>query len=73
VERSARSRHTRADVATLLDRLNSQLRSPINPDQILGVFAGLRPLVAAPNSRRLRIVVDPRQRQLVVAHIDVFK
>jgi glycerol-3-phosphate dehydrogenase len=38
---------TRADVATLLDRLNSQLRSAINPDQILGVLAGLRPLVAA--------------------------
>jgi glycerol-3-phosphate dehydrogenase len=37
----------RADVEILLDRLNSQLKSAITASQVLGVFAGLRPLVAA--------------------------
>lgn len=36
----------RSDINVLLQRLNSQLRTPVNADQILGVFAGLRPLVA---------------------------
>ena len=38
---------TRADVAVLLERLNSQPRAHVDTGQILGVFAGLRPLVAA--------------------------
>lgn len=42
---------SRADVAILLERLNSQLRAPVPTDQVLGVFAGLRPLVAAAPER----------------------
>lgn len=38
---------TRADVNVLLSRLNSQLTTPVDAGQIVGVFAGLRPLVAA--------------------------
>ncbi|MGV9862754.1 glycerol-3-phosphate dehydrogenase/oxidase [Rhodococcus koreensis] len=37
----------RADVAVLLERLNSVLATPVSAADILGVFAGLRPLVAA--------------------------
>ncbi|PJK20424.1 glycerol-3-phosphate dehydrogenase/oxidase [Mycolicibacterium goodii] len=40
-------RATRTDVNILLSRLNSQLATPVGADQIVGVFAGLRPLVAA--------------------------
>lgn len=38
---------TRADVDYLLERLNPMLRHPITKDDITGVFAGLRPLLAA--------------------------
>ncbi|WP_415853300.1 glycerol-3-phosphate dehydrogenase/oxidase [Sinomonas sp. G460-2] len=36
----------RADVAVLLGRLNSVLNTPVSAADILGVFVGLRPLVA---------------------------
>lgn len=38
---------TQEDIAALLERLNSQLGTPIDAGRILGVFAGVRPLVAA--------------------------
>jgi glycerol-3-phosphate dehydrogenase len=38
---------TREDVDLLLSRLNSQLTTPVDAGQIVGVFAGLRPLIAA--------------------------
>jgi glycerol-3-phosphate dehydrogenase len=38
---------SRADVEYLLAKVNSVLRQPIRKEQIRGVFAGLRPLVAA--------------------------
>ena len=37
----------RADVEYVLAKVNSVLRRPVRPDEICGVFAGLRPLVAA--------------------------
>jgi glycerol-3-phosphate dehydrogenase len=38
---------SRADIDYLLAKVNRMLREPINADDIEGVFAGLRPLVAA--------------------------
>ncbi|MCP2072678.1 UNVERIFIED_ORG: glycerol-3-phosphate dehydrogenase [Pseudomonas lini] len=35
-----------ADVAQLLSRLNAVLTAPVTADQIIGVFAGIRPLVS---------------------------
>lgn len=37
---------TRADIDYLLDQLNRVLRSPLSRDDIVGVYAGLRPLLA---------------------------
>ncbi|MBL7490947.1 glycerol-3-phosphate dehydrogenase/oxidase [Frankia sp. AgB1.9] len=37
---------TRADIDYLLDQLNRVLRSPLTRDDIVGVYAGLRPLLA---------------------------
>lgn len=36
---------TAQDVATILERLNSVLATPVSTDQILGAYAGVRPLV----------------------------
>lgn len=38
---------TEADIAVLLQRLESQFGAPIDASRILGVFAGVRPLVAS--------------------------
>lgn len=45
-----------SDVDELLARLNSQFSTPIRRDQILGVFAGLRPLVASRDDKDSRDV-----------------
>lgn len=45
-----------ADVDELLSRLNSQFSTPVGRDQILGVFAGLRPLAARGDRRDSRDV-----------------
>ena len=37
---------TRSDIVYLLERLNAVLVSPLTPDDIEGVYAGLRPLLA---------------------------
>ena len=37
----------RADVEYVLAKVNSVLQRPVGPEEICGVFAGLRPLVAA--------------------------
>src|SRR5689334_12163426 len=37
---------TRSDIDYLLAQVNSVLTSPLRPDDILGVYAGLRPLLA---------------------------
>lgn len=47
---------TSSDVDELLARLNSQLSTPVRRDQILGVFAGLRPLVASGHDKDSRDV-----------------
>jgi glycerol-3-phosphate dehydrogenase len=41
----------RADIDYLLAKVNSKLRRPLTHADIEGVFAGLRPLVAAPKAR----------------------
>jgi glycerol-3-phosphate dehydrogenase len=38
---------TRADVEYLLDHVNSVLREPLSADDVVGVYAGLRPLLDA--------------------------
>ncbi|MDH6463982.1 glycerol-3-phosphate dehydrogenase/oxidase [Micromonospora sp. A200] len=54
-----------ADVAFLLDVLNSVLDQPLRPTDVLGAFAGLRPLLAdadartADLSRRHAVIDDP--------------
>jgi glycerol-3-phosphate dehydrogenase len=40
----------REDVAYLLAKVNSALLRPVRPRDVLGVFAGLRPLVTAPGA-----------------------
>jgi glycerol-3-phosphate dehydrogenase len=42
---------SRADIDYLLAKVNTMLRRPISHADIEGVFAGLRPLVAAPGAR----------------------
>jgi glycerol-3-phosphate dehydrogenase len=42
---------SRADIDYLLAKVNTMLRRPLTHADIEGVFAGLRPLVAAPNAR----------------------
>jgi glycerol-3-phosphate dehydrogenase len=42
---------SRADIDYLLAKVNKMLRRPLTHADIEGVFAGLRPLVAAPNAR----------------------
>lgn len=46
---------TEDDIATLLQRLESQLGAPVDTTRILGVFAGVRPLVAAPGSDTVKL------------------
>ncbi|MFL6125410.1 glycerol-3-phosphate dehydrogenase/oxidase, partial [Actinophytocola sp.] len=41
----ARPTATRADVEYLLDHVNSVLRDPLTADDVVGVYAGLRPLL----------------------------
>jgi glycerol-3-phosphate dehydrogenase len=42
---------SRADIDYLLAKVNAMLRDPLTDADIEGVFAGLRPLVAAPDAR----------------------
>jgi glycerol-3-phosphate dehydrogenase len=37
---------SRADIDYLLDRVNAVLSTPLTPDDVVGVYAGLRPLLA---------------------------
>ena len=37
---------SRADIDYLLDHVNTLLREPLDHDDVVGVYAGLRPLVA---------------------------
>lgn len=37
---------TKADIDYILSELNKWIRNPVTPDELTGVFAGLRPLVA---------------------------
>ncbi|MCM0674504.1 FAD-dependent oxidoreductase, partial [Micromonospora phytophila] len=56
---------TAADIAFLLDVLNSVLDAPLRPADVLGAYAGLRPLLAdgdsrtADISRRHAVIDDP--------------
>lgn len=56
---------TEADIAFLLDVLNSVLDAPLRPSDVLGAYAGLRPLLAdgdsrtADISRRHAVIDDP--------------
>ncbi|MEV4656769.1 glycerol-3-phosphate dehydrogenase/oxidase [Micromonospora sp. NPDC049301] len=56
---------TDADIAFLLDVLNSVLDQPLQPTDVLGAYAGLRPLLAdaeartADLSRRHAVIDDP--------------
>jgi glycerol-3-phosphate dehydrogenase len=44
-----------ADIAYLLDQVNKVLVRPVAPDQILGVYAGLRPLLAGESDETSRL------------------
>jgi glycerol-3-phosphate dehydrogenase len=54
-----------AEVCGLIADVGTALRAPVPPEAVLGAFAGLRPLLAAPDgrtadlSRRHAVVVDP--------------
>ncbi|GII64788.1 glycerol-3-phosphate dehydrogenase [Sphaerisporangium krabiense] len=47
---------TGADVRYLLDQANQWLREPLTPDDVLGVYAGLRPLVDQPDRERTQAI-----------------
>jgi glycerol-3-phosphate dehydrogenase len=44
-----------ADIAYLLDQVNRVLTRPVTPDQILGVYAGLRPLLHGESDETSRL------------------
>jgi glycerol-3-phosphate dehydrogenase len=44
-----------ADIDYILDQLNRVLVRPVTPDQILGVYAGLRPLLAGESDQTSRL------------------
>jgi glycerol-3-phosphate dehydrogenase len=61
-----------ADIAYLLDQLNRVLVRPVTADQILGVYAGLRPLLAGESDETSRLsrehaVVTPVPGLVLVA------
>jgi glycerol-3-phosphate dehydrogenase len=61
-----------ADIAYLLDQVNRVLTRPVTPDQILGVYAGLRPLLAGESDETSRLsrehaVVTPVPGLVLVA------
>lgn len=53
---------TPGDVAYLLDAVNHSIREPLGPDDVIGTWAGLRPLVADAGSNR---TVDLSRRHRV--------
>jgi len=54
---------TEPEIAFLLENLNRVLETPVRRDQVLGAFAGLRPLVDSPDSS----TADISRRHLVSA------
>jgi glycerol-3-phosphate dehydrogenase len=61
-----------ADIAYLLDQVNRVLTRPVGPDDILGVYAGLRPLLAGESDETSRLsrehaVVTPVPGLVLVA------
>ncbi|MFP5371138.1 MAG: glycerol-3-phosphate dehydrogenase/oxidase [Actinomycetes bacterium] len=61
-----------ADIGYLLDQVNKVLVRPVTPDQILGVYAGLRPLLAGESDETSRLsrehaVVTPVPGLVLVA------
>ena len=61
-----------ADIAYLLDQVNKVLTRPVTADQILGVYAGLRPLLAGESDETSRLsrehaVVTPVPGLVLVA------
>jgi glycerol-3-phosphate dehydrogenase len=61
-----------ADIAYILDQVNRVLVRPVTPDQILGVYAGLRPLLAGESDETSRLsrehaVVTPVPGLVLVA------
>jgi glycerol-3-phosphate dehydrogenase len=60
------------DISYILDQVNRVLVRPVTPDQILGVYAGLRPLLAGESDQTSRLsrehaVVTPAPGLVVVA------
>ncbi len=61
-----------ADIDYILDQVNRVLVRPVTPDQILGVYAGLRPLLAGESDETSRLsrehaVVTPVPGLVLVA------
>ncbi|HEY0402558.1 MAG TPA: glycerol-3-phosphate dehydrogenase/oxidase [Blastococcus sp.] len=61
-----------ADIAYILDQVNRVLVRPVTPDQIVGVYAGLRPLLAGESDETSRLsrehaVVTPVPGLVLVA------
>jgi glycerol-3-phosphate dehydrogenase len=54
---------SRADIDYLIDQANRVLKTPLTRDDVLGVYAGLRPLVAGDSDATSRL-----SREHVVAH-----
>ncbi|HEU4543872.1 MAG TPA: glycerol-3-phosphate dehydrogenase/oxidase [Jiangellaceae bacterium] len=46
---------SRADIEYILDHVNAILRDPLTPDDIVGVYAGLRPLLAGRSSETAKL------------------
>jgi glycerol-3-phosphate dehydrogenase len=61
-----------SDISYILDQVNRVLVRPVTPDQILGVYAGLRPLLAGESDQTSRLsrehaVVTPAPGLVLVA------
>ncbi len=59
---------TRADIDYILERVNSVLREPLSDDDIVGVYVGLRPLLAPPDPGDASHATTKISREHQVAH-----
>jgi len=55
---------TRSDIDYILERVNAALRVPLTDDDVVGVYAGLRPLLLPPDSRSTATTKLSREHQV---------
>ena len=58
---------TRSDIDYILDRVNEVLRRPLTDDDIVGVYVGLRPLLAPPDAASAATTKLSREHQVARA------